>query len=149
MMKSETTFFNWCKNDLDINDCDEWFFWLFLSLFIFEKEIKFLTTTFSAIQDNLILKYYFLICLITFRNLNIIFKIFVLIFFIKNFNILRVNNWFNFICIIKKFHIRRLTITFSIAKKINVFIVIEKYYLKLNNFALNLIERYDDEAKSL
>ena len=38
---------------------------------------------------------------------------------------------------------------FLIVKKINAFIIVEKYQLKLNNFALNLIEKYDDEAKSL
>ena len=48
-MKSKATFSDWCKNDLDTNDCDEWFFWLFLSLFVFEEEIEFSTTTLSAV----------------------------------------------------------------------------------------------------
>ena len=148
-MKLKTTFFDRCKDDLDINDCDEWFFWLFLSLLVFEKEIEFSTTTLSAAQNDLILKHHFSICLIAFRNSNIIFKMFVLIFFIKNLDILLLNNWFNFIRIIEKFYIRRSTITFLIAKKINVFIVIEKRWSKLNNFALNSTEKYDGEAKSL
>ena len=104
-MKSEMIFFDRCKNDLDINDCDEWFFWLFLSLFIFEKEIELLTITFSAVQNDLILKHYFLTCLTAFKNSNIIFRMFVLIFFMKNLDVLRLNNWFNFIRIVEKFHI--------------------------------------------
>ena len=67
----------------------------------------------------------------------------------KSFNILRLNNYFNFIHIIEKFHIQQLIIMFSIAKKIDAFIVVEKRRLKLNNFALNLIEKYDDETKFL
>ena len=104
-MKLKTTFFNRCKNDLDINDCDEWFFWLFFSLFIFEKKIKLSTITLSVIQNDLILKHHFSTYLIAFRNLNIIFKIFILTFFMKNLDVLRLNNWFNFIRIIEKFHI--------------------------------------------
>ena len=104
-IKLKTIFFDRCKNDLNINDCDEWFFWLFLSLLIFEEEIEFSTTTFFAAQNNLILKHHFSICLIAFKNSNIIFKMFVLIFFMKNFDVLRLNNWFNFIRIAEKFHI--------------------------------------------
>ena len=74
---------------------------------------------------------------------------FTLIFFIKDFDVLRLNNWFNFIRIIEKFYIWQSIITFSIAEKIDVFIVIKKRWLKLNNFALNLIERYDDEIRFL
>ena len=80
-MKLKTTFFNWCKDDFNINDCDEWLFWLFFSLFVFEKEIKLSATTFFITQNNLISKHHFSICLIVFRNSNIIFKAFVLIFF--------------------------------------------------------------------
>ena len=149
IMNLKMTFFDRCKNDLDINDCDKWFFWLLFSMFIFEKEIELSTTTLFIIQNNLILKHYLLICLIAFRNSNIIFRMFVLIFFIKNLDVLRLNNWFNFICIVEKFHIWWSTITFSIAKKIDVFIVVEKCWLKLNNFALNLIERYNSEARFL
>ena len=87
-MKSKMTFFDRCKDDLDINDCDEWFFWLFLSLLIFKKEIELSTTTLSAIQNDLISKHHFLIYLIAFKNSDIIFRMFVLIFFIKNFNVL-------------------------------------------------------------
>ena len=125
------------------------FFWLFFSLFIFKKEIELLTTTFFAVQNDLILKHHFLICLIAFKNLNIIFNIFILIFFINNFNMLRLNNWFNFIRIVEKFYIQWSTITFLITEKIDAFIVVEKCQLKLNNFALNSIEKYDDEAKFL
>ena len=104
-IKSKTTFFDRCKNNLNINDCDEWLFWLFFSLFVFEKKIELSTTTFSVIQNDLILKYHLSICLIAFKNSDIIFKMFVLIFFIKNLNILRLNNWFNFIHIAEKFYI--------------------------------------------
>ena len=148
-MKLKTTFFDRCKNDLDINDCDEWFFWLFFSLFVFEKEIKLSTTTLFIIQNDLISKYHLLTCLIAFKNSNIIFKMFILIFFMKNFDVLQLNNWFNFICIVEKFYTRRSTITFSIAEKVDVFIIIKKRRSKLNNFALNSTERYDDEARSL
>ena len=148
-MKSKTTFFDWCKNDLDINDCDEWFFWLFFSLLVFEEEIKLSTTTLFIIQNDLILKHHLSTYLIAFRNSDIIFKMFVLIFFIKNLDVLRLNNWFNFIRIVEKFHTRRSIIMFSIAKKIDVFIVVEKRRLKLNNFALNSIEKYDNKTRSL
>ena len=148
-MKSEKTFFDRCKNDLDINDCDEWFFWFFFFLLVFEEEIGRLTTTLFTIQNNMISKHHFSICLIAFKNLNIIFKMFALIFFMNNLDVLRLNNWFNFICIIEKFYIRRSTIAFSIAKKIDVFIVIKKCQSKLNNSALNWIEKYDNETKSL
>ena len=148
-MKSEATFFDRCKNDLDINDCDEWFFWFFFSLFIFKKEIKRSTTTSSAVQNDLISKHHFLIYLIMFRNSNIIFKVFIWTFFMNDLDVLWLNNWFNFIRIVEKFHIQRSTITFLIAKKIDVFIVIEKRQSKLNNFALNSTEKYDDETKSL
>ena len=148
-MKLKTTFLNECNDDFNINDCDEWFFWLFISLFIFEEKIELSTTTLSIIQNDLILKFYFSTCLIAFRNSNIIFKMFVLIFFMKSLDVLRLNNWFNFIRIVEKFHIWWSTITFLIAEKIDVFIVIKKRQLKLNNFALNLIEKYDDETKSL
>ena len=47
-IKSKTTFFDRCKNDFNINDCDKWFFWLFLFLFIFKKEIELSATTLSA-----------------------------------------------------------------------------------------------------
>ena len=74
---------------------------------------------------------------------------FILIFFMNNLDVLRLNNWFNFIRIVEKFHIRQSTITFSIAEKINVFIIIEKHWLKLNNSALNSTEKYNDETKFL
>ena len=74
---------------------------------------------------------------------------FALIFFMKNFDVLRLNNWFNFIRIVDEFHIQRSTIASSIAKKIDAFIVIEKRRSKLNNFALNSTEKYDDEARFL
>ena len=149
VMKSEATFSDRCKNNLDTDGCDEWFFWLFLSLFVFEKEIEFSAITFSAAQNDLISKHHFSTCLIAFRNSDIIFRMFALIFFMKNLDVLRLNNWFNFIRIVDKFHIRRSTITFSIAKKVDVFIVVEKRWSKLNNSALNSIERYDDEARFL
>ena len=38
---------------------------------------------------------------------------------------------------------------FLTAEKINVFIVIEKRQLKLNNSALNSTEKYNNEAKFL
>ena len=104
-MKLKATFFNQCKGDFDINDCDEWFFWLFLSLFVFEEEIEFSATTLFAVQNDLISKHHFSTYLIVFRNSDIIFKMFALIFFMKNFDVLRLNNWFNFIRIIEKFHI--------------------------------------------
>ena len=125
-IKSKTTFFDRYKDDLNINDCDEWFFWLFFSLFVFEKKIELSAITLSVIQNDLISKHHFSTCLIAFRNSNIIFKMFALIFFIKNLDVLRLNNWFNFIRIAEKFHIRQSIITFSIIKKINVFIVVEK-----------------------
>ena len=149
VMNSKTTFFDRCKNNLDINDCNKWSFWLFFSLLVFEEKIELSTITFFVIQNDLISKYHFSIYLIAFRNSNIIFKIFVLIFFIKNFDILRLNSWFNFIRIVEKFYIQWSTITFSIAKKIDAFIVVEKRQSKLNNFALNSTERYDDETRSL
>ena len=148
-MKSKTIFFDRCKNDLDIDGCDEWLFWLFLSLLVFEEEIEFSTTTLSAAQNNLISKHHFSTCLTAFRNSDIIFKVFALIFFMKNLDVLRLNNWFNFIRIIEKFYTRRSTITSSIAKKIDAFIVVEKRRSKLNNFALNSTEKYDGEARSL
>ena len=148
-MKLKATFFNRCKDNFNINDCDEWLFWLSLSLFIFEKEIEFSATTLFAIQNNLISKHHFSTYLIAFRNSDIIFRMFALIFFMKSFDVLWLNNWFNFIRIVEKFHIRRSTITFSIAKKIDVFIIIKKCRSKLNNFVLNSTERYDDETKSL
>ena len=126
VMKSETTFFDRCKNDFDINDCDEWSFWLFFSLFVFEKEIELSTTTLSVIQNDLISKHHFSTYLTAFRNSNIIFKMFALIFFMKNLDVLRLNNWFNFIRIVEKFYIQRSTITFSIAKKNDAFIIVEK-----------------------
>ena len=104
-MKLKATFFNQYKDNFDINDCDEWLFWLFLSLFVFEEEIEFSATTLFAAQNDLILKHHFLIYLIVFRNSNIIFKMFILIFFMKNLNVLWLNNWFNFIRIAEKFHI--------------------------------------------
>ena len=91
-MKLKTTFFDRCKDNLDINDCNEWFFWLFLFLLAFEEKIKFSTTTLSAIQNDLILKHHLSACLIAFRNSNIIFKVFVLIFFMKSLNVLWLNN---------------------------------------------------------
>ena len=117
-MKLKTTFSDECNDDLDINDCDKWFFWLFISLLIFKEEIKLLTTTLFIIQNNLISKHHFSTCLIAFRNSNIIFKMFVLIFFMKNLDVLRLNNWFNFICIVEKFHIQRSTITFWLQKRL-------------------------------
>ena len=48
-MKSKTTFFDRYKNNFDINDCDEWFFWLLFSLFAFEKEIELSATTLFVI----------------------------------------------------------------------------------------------------
>ena len=149
VMKSKATFFNRRKNDLNINGCDEWFFWFSFSLLVFEEEIKRLTITSSAAQNDLISKHHFSICLITFRNSNIIFKMFALIFSINDFDVLRLNNWFNFIRIIRKFYIRQSTTTFSIIKKIDAFIVVEKCRLKLNTSTLNSIEKYDDEARSL
>ena len=148
-MKSEATFSNWCKSDLDTGDCDEWFFWLFLSLLASEEEIELSTITLSAVQNDLISKHHLSACLTAFRNSNIIFKMFALTFFIKNLDVLRLNNWFNFIRTVDEFHIRRSIITSSIAEKIDVFIVVEKRRSKLNNFALNSIERYDGEARSL
>ena len=148
-MKSKKIFSDRCKNDLDINDCDEWFFWFLFSLFAFEKEIERSATTSSAIQNDLISKHYFSAYLIAFKNSDIIFKMFVLIFFINDFDVLRLNNWFNFIHIVEKFHIRRSTIAFSIVKKIDAFIVVKKHWLKLNNFALNSTERYNGETKFL
>ena len=148
-MKSKAIFFDRCKSDLDISDCDEWFFWLSLSLLVFKKEIEFSATTLFATQNDLISKYHFSVCLIAFKNSNIIFKMFALIFFMKSLNILRLNNWFNFIRITEKFYIRRSTITFSIAEKIDVFIIIKKRWSKLNNFALNSTERYDGETRFL
>ena len=148
-MKSKKTFSDRCKSDFDIDGCDEWFFWFLFSLFVFEKEIKRSAATFSAAQNDLILKHHFLTCLIAFKNSDIVFKMFALIFFMNDLDVLRLNNWFNFIRIVEKFHIQRSTIAFSIAEKIDAFIVVEKCRLKLNNFALNSIERYDDEARSL
>ena len=149
VMKSETIFFDRCKNDLDINDCDEWFFWLLLSLLVFKKEIKLSATTLSAAQNDLISKHHFLTCLIVFKNSDIIFRMFVLIFFIKNLDVLRLNNWFNFIRIAEKFHIRRSIIALSIAEKIDAFIIIKKRRSKLNNFALNSTERYDSRRSEI
>ena len=91
-MKLKTIFFDRCKNDLNINDCDEWFFWLLLSLFVFEEKIEFSAITFFAIQNDLISKHHFLIYLIAFKNSDIIFKMFALIFFMKNLDVLRLNN---------------------------------------------------------
>ena len=91
-MKSKATFSNKCKNDLDINSCDEWLFWLSFSLLVFEEEIKLSAATLSAAQNNLISKHHLLICLIAFRNSNIIFKMFALIFFMNDLNVLRLNN---------------------------------------------------------
>ena len=74
---------------------------------------------------------------------------FVLIFFMKSLDVLRLNNWFDFIRIVEKFYIRRSTMTFSIIKKIDVFIVIKKRRSKLNNFMLNSTEKYNDETRFL
>ena len=48
-MKLKAIFFDRCKNNLDIDDCDEWFFWLLLSLLAFEEKIEFSATTLFAV----------------------------------------------------------------------------------------------------
>ena len=123
-MKAKTTLFDSDKDDLNINDCDEQLFDLILVWFVFDEALNSVSAvTIFAAQNELISKHNFFTFLIIFRNLNIVFRMFARIFFTNDLEIFRLSNWFNFIRIVEKFHNRRLTMTSSIAKKINIFIV--------------------------
>ena len=92
-MKSKTTLFDNDNDDLDINDCDEWFFDLILIYLIFDEVIDLiLSTAISATQNKLTLKHYFFAVLIIFRKSNITFRVFVQIFFIKDFKVFWLSN---------------------------------------------------------